>query len=326
MRGRVLVFLNRGKMSFFLLYCWASLLFRTPAPGYAETMNRTEIRAQLTVHLEYLSVRLGERSIYHPDNLKAAEDYVLASFERLGYGPRRQSYTYMGREVSNIVAGEVAPGGYYILGAHLDTVAGTPGADDNASGVAVLLEVARLARSLKLPRPWTFIGFTCEEPPAFFTPYMGSRVYAQQARQRREDILGMLCLEMVGYYRREPHSQELPLSLRLLGYPTTGNFLGLVSDWRSRRLLQRLEAALQGGRLPTVALAVPLGGHLLPEVRLSDHASFWDQDYPAVMLTDTAFLRNPHYHGPGDVMGHLDLEAMTELVLGLVNFLQQEGK
>ena len=243
-------------------------------------MNRAEIRANLSAHLEYLSVRLGERSIYHPDNLKAAEDYVLASFERLGYEPRRQSYTYMSQEVSNIVAGEAAPGGYYILGAHLDTVAGTPGADDNASGVAVLLEVARLARSLKLPRPWTFIGFTCEEPPAFFTPYMGSRVYAKQARQRREKILGMLCLEMVGYYRSEPNSQELPLSLRLLGYPTTGNFIGLVSDWRSRTLLKRLEAALQGGRLPTVALAVPLGGHLLPEVRLSDHASFWDRGLP----------------------------------------------
>ena len=116
--------------------------------------------------------------------------------------------------------------------------------------------------------------------------------------------------------------------MRLLGYPTTGNFLGLVSDRRSRGLLRRLESALKsGGRLPTVSLAVPLGGQLfLPEVRLSDHANFWDAGYPVVMLTDTAFMRNPHYHGPGDVMANLDLEAMTELVLGLANFLQQEGK
>jgi hypothetical protein len=318
---------NSGKLAILLVLCWGLSFFFTPNPGYGQVMNRAEIRANLSAHLEYLSVRLGDRSIYYPDNLKAAEDYVLANFARLGYAPRRQSYTYMGVEVSNIVAGEPAPGGYYILGAHLDTVAGTPGADDNASGVAVLLEAARLARGFKPPRPWTFIGFTCEEPPAFFTPYMGSRVYAKQARQRRDQILGMLCLEMVGYYRREPDSQELPLSLRLLGYPTTGDFIGLVSDWPSRALLKRLEAAIKSGsRLPAVALAVPLGGHLLPEVRLSDHASFWDQGYPAVMLTDTAFLRNPHYHGPGDVMENLDLEAMTELVLGLVNFLQQEGK
>jgi Zn-dependent M28 family amino/carboxypeptidase len=291
-------------------------------------MNRAEIRSNLTAHLEHLSVKLGERSIYLPKNLKAAEDYVFECFARLGYKPRRQSHTYLRREVSNIVAGEPAAGGYYILGAHVDTVAGTPGADDNASGVAVLLETARLARSLPPPRPWTFIGFTCEEPPAFATPYMGSRVYARQARKQGDNILGMLCLEMVGYYSVEPNSQELPLSLRLLGYPTTGNFLGLVGDGRSKPLLRRLEAAIKGGcGLPTVSLAVPLGGQLLlPEVRLSDHASFWDEGYPAVMLTDTAFLRNPHYHGPGDVMANLDLEAMTDLVLGLVNFLRQEGK
>lgn len=291
-------------------------------------MNRAEIRANLTAHLEYLSVKLGDRSVYRPKNLQAAEEYVCENFRRLGYAPRRQSYTYMRQEVSNIIAGEPAPGGYYILGAHFDTVAGTPGADDNASGVAVLLEVARLARGLKLPHPWSFIGFTCEEPPAFSTPEMGSMVYAKQARKQGDRILGMLCLEMVGYYRSEPDSQELPLSLRLLGYPTTGNFLGLVSDGHSKGLLKRLEAALkQGCSLPTVSLAVPLGGHLfLPEVRLSDHANFWDVGYPAVMLTDTAFLRNPHYHGEGDVMANLDLEAMTELVLGLVNFLRLEGK
>lgn len=157
---------------------------------------------------------------------------------------------------------------------------------------------------------------------------MGSWVYAKQARQRGDKILGMLCLEMVGYYSSQPESQELPLSLRLLGYPTTGNFLGLVSDGRSKALLKRLEAAINGGcTLPTISLAVPLGGQaLLPEVRLSDHANFWDEGYPAVMLTDTAFMRNPHYHGEGDVMANLDLEAMTELVLGLVNFLQKEGK
>jgi Zn-dependent M28 family amino/carboxypeptidase len=290
-------------------------------------MNRAAIRANLSTHLEYLSVHLGERGIYRPENLKAAEDYVFKTFARHGYQPRRQTFIYQGSEVSNVIAGEQNPDGYYILGAHFDTVAGTPGADDNASGVAVLLEVARLARSRTLPRPWTFVGFTTEEPPAFSTPYMGSRVYAKDAKKNRHKILGMLCLEMVGYYRREPGSQSLPLTLRLLGYPTTGNFIGLVSNGRSKPLLARLDQALkQGCSLPTITLAAPLGGHLLPEVRLSDHANFWDEGYPAIMLTDTAFMRNPHYHGAGDVMANLDLEAMTELTLGLVNFLQQEGR
>lgn len=321
------MFINGGKLAVFL-WGWGLSFVWGLGLGSAEVMNRAEIRSNLTAHLEHLSVKLGERSIYLPKNLKAAEDYVFECFRQQGYKPRRQSHTYLRREVSNIVAGESAAGGYYILGAHVDTVAGTPGADDNASGVAVLLETARLAKGLAPPRPWTFIGFTCEEPPAFFTPYMGSRVYAKRARKQGDHILGMLCLEMVGYYRNEPNSQELPLSLRLLGYPTTGNFLGLVGDGRSKPLLKRLEAAIKAGcGLPTATLAVPLGGHLfLPEARLSDHANFWDEGYPAVMLTDTAFMRNPHYHGPGDVMANLDLEAMTELVLGLVNFLRQEGK
>jgi Zn-dependent M28 family amino/carboxypeptidase len=288
-------------------------------------MNRDAIRTNLTAHLKYLSVTLGDRSIYRPENLKKAEDYVFRSFQDMGYAPRRQTFICQRLEVSNVIAGDQDAAGYYILGAHFDTVADTPGADDNASGVAVLLEVARLARNQNPPRPWTFIGFTTEEPPAFFTPYMGSRVYAKEARKRKEKILGMLCLEMVGYFRSEPNSQDLPLPLRLMGYPTTGNFIGLVSDRRSKPLLERLDRAVkQGCKLPSVTLAVPLGGHILPEVRLSDHANFWDEGYPAIMLTDTAFMRNPHYHGPGDVMENLDLEAMTELTLGLANFVSSE--
>jgi Zn-dependent M28 family amino/carboxypeptidase len=289
-------------------------------------MDRPEIRQHLEDHLRFLSVTLGDRSIHRPGNLQAAADYVFQNFAAMGYALRRQTFTYLGQEVGNIIAGDENPGGYYILGAHYDTVAGTPGADDNASGVAVLLEVARLARDLAPPQPWAFIGFTCEEPPAFFTPYMGSRVYAKQARKHQARILGMLCLEMVGYYSQAPGSQSLPLPLRLMGYPTTGNFIGLVSDRRSRPLMLRLEAAIKGGGvLPAVTLAVPLGGHLLPEVRLSDHANFWDAGYPAVMLTDTAFMRNLHYHGPGDVMDRLDLNAMTELTLSLVNFIERQG-
>ena len=296
-------------------------------PGQAEPLQREEIKANLTAHLRYLSVELGERGISRPQNLQVAADYVSQAFTRMGYEPRCQSFIYQRQEVHNIIAGRQHPDGYYILGAHYDTVAGTPGADDNASGVAVLLEVARLARRRPPPRPWTFIGFTCEEPPAFFTPYMGSRVYAKRARRQGEKILGMLCLEMVGYYRQEPGSQTIPLLLKFMGYPTTGNFIALVSDRHSRPFLQRLEAGLkQGCGLPVATLTAPLGGHLLPEVRLSDHANFWDEGYPAIMLTDTAFMRNPHYHGPGDIMANLDLEAMTEMTLGLVNFLQQEGK
>jgi len=305
----------------------AALNLWVQRPGWGEPMDRGKIRRNLEGHLRHLSVTLGERSIYRPANLHAAADYISQNFAAMGYTPRRQSYIFMREEVSNIIAGDEHPDGYYILGAHYDTVAGTPGADDNASAVAVLLETARLARTLPPPRPWAFIGFACEEPPAYFGPYMGSRVYAKGARKQRARILGMLCLEMVGYYTDVPGSQSLPLVLRLMGYPTTGNFIGLVSDGRSKPLLTSLEKAIKGGcTLPAVSLAVPLGGHLLPEVRLSDHANFWDAGYPAIMLTDTAFMRNPNYHGPGDVMENLDMEAMTELTLGLAHFIQEEGR
>lgn len=286
--------------------------------------NKIDIRRRLRQHVSYLCETLGDRSIYRPAVLKAAEDYVRQTFEAQGYQPVRQPFIYNRQEVANVVAGNCDPQGYYILGSHFDTVAGTPGADDNASGVAVLLEVARLARTLPSTIPWAFIGFTTEEPPAFFTPYMGSRVYARAARQQKARIKGMLCLEMVGYYRQEPDSQSLPFPLRYMGYPTIGNFIALVADRRSRDLLQRLETSLQAGcSLPTASIAVPLGGNILPETRLSDHANFWDQGYPAIMLTDTAFLRNPHYHGPDDTLKTLDFDAMVELASGLFYFIRQ---
>ncbi len=296
-------------------------------PLYGKDMDKEEIRQRLQQHLQYLSVNLGERSIFNPRNLKAAEDYVAREFESLGYPVRRQTFICQRVEVANVVAGNTDPQGYYLLGAHFDTVAGTPGADDNASGVAVLLEVARLTQEIPNPKPWAFVGFTTEEPPVYFTPYMGSRVYAKQARQNRENLLGMLCLESVGYFVNEPHSQQIPLALKFLGYSTTGNYLGLVANWHSRPLLQKLEKAFQAGcSLPVSSLAIPLGGAFVPETRLSDHANFWDEGYQAVMLTDTAFLRNPNYHGSSDTIDTLNVDAMVELTLGLTRFVKEAGK
>jgi len=290
-------------------------------------VDREAIRARLLGHLTYLSVTLGERCIFRPENLKAAEDYVARVFAELGYPLRRQAFICQRVEVANVIAGNPDPKGYYLLGAHFDTVAGSPGADDNASGVAVLLEVARLVREAPTPKPWAFVGFTTEEPPVYFTPYMGSRVYAKEARKNRENLLGMLCLESVGYFRNEQDSQYIPLPLRFLGYSTTGNYLGIVGNWSSRPLLQALERAMRAGcALPLATLAAPLVGTLVPETRLSDHANFWDEGYQAVMLTDTAFLRNPNYHTHRDTIDTLNLDAMVELTLGLAHFVREAGK
>jgi hypothetical protein len=300
---------------------------RTLQPLYAKDMTKEEIRQRLQQRLHYLSVDLGERGISRPQNLKAAEDYVARELASLGYPVRRQPFISQRVEVANVIAGDPGPQGYYLLGAHFDTVSGSPGADDNASGVAVLLEVARLAREAPTAAPWAFVGFTTEEPPAYFTPYMGSRVYARQARKNRENILGMLCLESVGYFVQDPDSQQIPLALKFLGYSTTGNYLGLVANWHSRPLLQKLEKAFQAAcSLPVSTLAVPLGGAFIPETRLSDHANFWDEGYQAVMLTDTAFLRNPHYHTYRDTIDTLNLDAMVEITLGLARFVRDAGK
>jgi len=276
--------------------------------------DREEIRERLLNHLKYLSVTIGDRSVLRPLSLRAAEDYLFKQFTQVGWAPQRQSFEYLGLEVSNIIAGDESPDGYFILGAHYDTVAGTPGADDNASAVAVLLEVARLTKGLALPKPWAFIGFTTEEPPAHGGQHMGSRVYAKMAKEQKRRILGMVCLEMVGYFSKEEGSQKLPQLPPGVEGPSVGDFICVVGNDESTSLMQSVEVSIREGcSLPV--FAAPLG------ITLSDHASFWDEGYEAVMVTDTAFMRNPHYHSLGDVLENLDLGAMTELTLGLVNFL-----
>ena len=310
-----------------LVIALVGVILSLSRPCFGRDMDKKEIRQRLSKHLQYLSVDLGERCIFRPQNLKAAENYVAREFESIGFAVQRQTFICQRVEVANVIAGNPDHKGYYLLGAHFDTVAGTPGADDNASGVAVLLEVARLTYGVPTHKPWAFVGFTTEEPPVYFTPYMGSRVYAKRARKNRENLLGMLCLESVGYFVNEPNSQQIPLPLKFLGYSTTGNYLGLVGNRQSRPLLHGLERAFQAGcSLPVATLAVPLGGSLIPETRLSDHANFWDEGFQAVMITDTAFLRNPNYHAPSDTIDTLNLDAMTELTLGLARFVRQAGE
>jgi len=211
--------------------------------------------------------------------------------------------------------------------AHYDSVAGTVGADDNASAVAVLLETARIMQAGVAGEGGdldiTFVAFTLEEPPVYGTPYMGSRVYADRAKKESVSIDGMICLEMVGYTCIEPGCQHYPFPLQFLGYPKEGTFIGIVGNVNSLGLTRRLRKSFQHNpNLPVVSLTVPLNGWIMPAVRLSDHASFWSKGYRAVMLTDSAFFRNPHYHLPSDTMKTLDFSYMAELVQSLVGFFR----
>jgi Zn-dependent M28 family amino/carboxypeptidase len=247
-----------------------------------------------------------------------AANYIHSVFEDAGLTVSEQDYDYYNQRVTNLlgtVPTSVGASAFYVVGAHYDTVPSTPGADDNASAVAVLLELARRLRQAKLKAPVLFAAFTLEEPPAYLTGHRGSRIFVRNCQSDGDRVLGAIILEMVGYTAPRQHYPFLP---RWPGYPGQGNFIGIIGNWRS---LQLGRAVLRGFRknkgLPAESLFLPFDGRILPETRLSDHASFWDAGLPALMVTDTAFFRNPNYHLPSDTMDTLDFTFMAELVKSL---------
>jgi hypothetical protein len=295
-----------------------------------ENLDYIDVEKRLRAHVRVLCEEIGNRSIYTFANLLKAEQYVTAALEEAGFLVEKQSFACRGHPCANLVGRDPRhpPGGReYILCAHYDTAWGTPGADDNASAVAIMLEVGRLGRTngivARETAGWRMVAFTTEEPPAFHTRHQGSRVFARRARRLKQRIDGVVNLEMLGYFKDVPKSQRYPFPARLFGYPDRGNFVGVVGNWRSRRLARDVVAAMRTNTaLPVHQLIVPERGFLLFFSRLSDHSSFWDHGYPAVMVTDTAFLRNPHYHGPSDRPDTLNFAAMAQVVLSLLAYLR----
>lgn len=261
-----------------------------------------------------------------PERLVAAENLIAHELDRAGLSTERRPFEFRGRSYHNVVGtlpGSDPKSPRTLVGAHFDTVRGSPGADDNASGVAVMLEVARLAAKLPLRRHLEFVGFNLEEPQdALGTYRVGSSRFAAQARRDGRRYAGALILEMVGYVDDTAGAQQVP-PLVFRQVPDTGTFLAAVGDGRSRKLLHDFEsaAARHVPDLAVIAYRAWLRGWLLPLTRLSDNASFWDQRYPALMVTDTAFLRNPHYHMGSDAADTLDYDFMrkvTQTVLAVI--------
>ncbi len=253
-----------------------------------------------------------------PAALAAAESLVADELSALGLITERQAFRHRGTAYNNVVAtlpGHDSERPWILVGAHFDTVADTPGADDNASGVAVLLEVARQAAQLEMRRTVQFVGFNLEEPQDIVGTYrVGSARFAERARRERRRYAGALVLEMVGYTDSRDGAQQVP-PLVFKRVPNTGTFLAAVGDGRSRSLLRAFDRAAQRHvpQLTVVTYGTRLRGWLLPLTRLSDNASFWDRRYPALMITDTAFLRNPHYHQPSDRADTLDFGFMKRV-------------
>jgi Zn-dependent M28 family amino/carboxypeptidase len=286
--------------------------------------NEEGVREELAALVHSLAVKIGPRSYQDQAHLNAAADFISQRLASFGYDLIAQPYQVGELTVRNIIAerrGTDQPDRVIVIGAHYDTVVGSPGADDNASGVAVLLELARLHAETHFRKTVRFVAFTLEEPPFFRSRHMGSRIYARFLKERGDRIEAMLCLESVGYYSQEPESQSFPSLVFWLRwrYPTTGNFITIVGNDDSQPLQTQVRDALTTHmNLPVETYAGPWW---IPGVDWSDHGSFWNEGYPAVMLTDTAPFRNPHYHRQTDLPDRLDYRAMSELVRGLAGAL-----
>ncbi|MBI5629839.1 MAG: M28 family peptidase [Elusimicrobia bacterium] len=280
----------------------------------------------LRAHVVTLSSRIGERNASRPAALAAARDYVRGKFAAYGYKPELEAYEAGERTYHNITAllqGSAPGAPILVIGAHYDSAEGTPGADDNASGVAGLLELSRLLRKARPQASILFAAFGTEEEPYYGTEDMGSHHVAARLRAGRVEVKGMICLEMIGYYRRERESQSYPPFLKYF-YPKRGNFISLIGDRRSKKFLARLKGSLRRKpALPIEAASLPA---FVPGVDFSDHRNFWKQGWPAVMVTDTAFYRNPHYHLLTDTHERLDYEAMAKLVEKLAAAIQELAK
>jgi hypothetical protein len=276
------------------------------------------LKDALREHVNALAVDIGSRTPSIPDSLVRAGNYIHSVFEDAGLSVRAQHYQYFGQRVTNVLATIPAATGasaYYVVGAHYDTVPSTPGADDNASAVAVMLELAGRLRQARLKAPILFAAFTLEEPPAHWTGDQGSRVFVRSCQSNGDSVLGAIILEMVGYTAPR---QNYPFLRRWPGYPAQGYFIGVIGNWRSLRLGRAVVTGFRKNRgLPVESLFLPFDGRILPETRLSDHASFWDAGLPALMVTDTAFFRNPNYHLPSDTIDTLDFTFMAQLVKSL---------
>ena len=251
-------------------------------------------------------------------------DYVRSELASLGLTPTLEPFSFQGEIHHNILAripGSDPEAPRVLVGAHIDTVPGSPGADDNASGVAGVLECARLLRG-PFRATVEFAVFDLEEQQ-LYTYRVGSRRYTERARKDGVEYAGALIFEMIGYTSKEPDSQRIPLLVRWKDIPRTGDFLAVVGDWKSGSLIRGFEEAARDAApdLGVYSHRTPFRGWLVWQTRLSDNASFWSEGYPALMITDTAFLRNPHYHGPGDAAATLDydfaagvVDATTELM------------
>ncbi|HVE72732.1 MAG TPA: M28 family peptidase [Thermoanaerobaculia bacterium] len=269
----------------------------------------------LEAHVRFLTNDVRPRGAAYPENLDRAARYIAGHFRAAGGRTSLQTFDARGRRYSNVVAefGPASSGdAVLVIGAHYDAFTETgplPGADDNASGTAGLIELARLLGRSDVRRPVVLVAYTTEEPPFFGSEQMGSAVHAASLAS---PVRGMICLEMIGYFAE---TQSWPNALFRWIYPTRGDFIGVAGGWNDRHLAREVKRAIAGaGGIRVVSFSGPR-----ETSDASDHRNYWARGWPAVMVTDTAFLRNPHYHTAHDTAETLDYARMARVVDGVLN-------
>ena len=298
------------------------LVLYMPGRSYAGALqplraDEVTLRDRLTQHVRMLAGEIGERQLWRSAALERAAQYIEATWQAQGYQVARQAVVAEGKTVYNLET--ELPGGsrgdeIVLVGGHYDSVSGSPGANDNATGTAAVLELARLLAGQPMPRTVRFVDFVNEEPPFFQTDTMGSWVYARRSRARGEQIVAMLSIETIGSYSDVVGSQHYPVPFGLL-YPRTGNFIAFVGNLTSRALVHRSIAAFrQHTAFPSEGVAAP---GWMTGIGWSDHWAFWQEGYPGVMVTDTALFRYAPYHTRQDTPDQINYDRLARVVAGL---------
>lgn len=300
------------------------LLLAQPVPGGASPSSVDVMPLRLREDVATLATRFHPRDWRHTGNLDRCADFVAQRFGAAGAVVEYQGYAVQGREYRNVIGRFGAGGGpRIVVGAHYDTYGEMPGADDNASGVAVLLALAELVGAHAPDLAVDLVAYTLEEPPFFDTPHMGSAVHAASLAAGQSACLGVIVLEMVGFFSDEPGSQGYPSPLLRLMYPGRGDFIAVVSRWDQGGWIRAVKAAMQGTTaLPVHSLRSP---SFVPGIDLSDHMSYWPHGIPSLMVTDTAFYRNPFYHTPDDTPEKLDYRRMAQVAVAVFEALRTLG-
>lgn len=306
-----------------LIWCTAVIVMVQPVLFHASRAEITATPEILKRDVKILSEDFQPRDHRHTENLDRCAAYIRAELEKTGARVEEQEYRVAGKTYRNVLARFGTKGGpLTVVGAHYDACGETPGADDNASAVAGLLELARMLGRHPLPGDFELVAYTLEEPPYFRTPAMGSAVHATSLRHRGVEVRGVVVLEMIGFFDDGWFSQGYPFPLLRAFYPSRGNFIAVVGRLDQRRFTRDIKAGMKGATpLPVWSINAPAS---LPGLDYSDHFNYWNQGWNAVMVTDTSFYRNKEYHEAGDTWNRLDFSRMAHVVTGVYEALRRQ--